>query len=199
MHGWVRGAPLGIGCLLVLLAEPARAQDPQVTAGEQTDLQRRREARCASLTESERRKTDICKTDEERREDEYQARVKQREAEERQEHSSFLRWLHTDVLWIPTESGNTTYGLVGVHVAIFRLGRFDVYGPPGVMLFRQREGSRSSVLPGYTWGVSIFLTELKLPGTMRRALVFADLTKCWTWGDIQNGMSMIGFSITWKK
>ena len=79
MHGRDRPASLWIGCLLVgMLVRPSLAQDPQA-AGEHTDLQRHRQAPCASLTEEERRQTEHCKTDEEQREDEYRARVKARE------------------------------------------------------------------------------------------------------------------------
>jgi hypothetical protein len=199
MHGRDRPAWLWIGCLLVgTMARPASAQDPQA-AGEHTDLARQREARCASLNETERRKTEACKTDEERREDEYEERLKAREEKERPTRSSFLRWVHTDGLWIPTESGNPTFGLIGVHVAVAKVGRLHIYGPPGVIVLRQRTQHGWMFRPGFTWGVSIYLTDVRFPGTSRAALLFANLTKCWTHGDQRNGMSMAGLSVTWKK
>lgn len=199
MHGRDRPASLWIGCLLVgTLVRPAMAQDTQA-AGEHTDLQRHRQTPCASLSEEERRKTDRCKTDAEKQEDDYRARVKAREAQEKGTRSSFLRWMHTDGLWMPTESGNPTYGLIGVHLAVARVGRLHVYGPPGVMLLRQKIGSGWMLRPGLTWGFSVYLTDFRVPGTTHNAQLFANLTKVWTHGDYRTGMSMAGLSVTWKK
>jgi len=199
MHGRDRPVLLWIGCLLVgFMAEPALAQDPQA-AGEHTDLQRQRTVYCASLTESVRRQTDICKTDEEIAEDEYQARLKAREAQEKSKHTSFLRWIHADGLWIPTDSGNPTYGLVGAHLAIANLGRIYFYGPPGVMVLRQRAHDGWMLRPGLTWGLGFYLVDFRVPGTTHTAQLFVNVTKVWTQGDVRTGMNMAGLSVAWKK
>lgn len=113
--------------------------------------------------------------------------------------TSFLRWLHADVLWLPLEEGNRTFGLIGAHVTVMRLGRIEMYGPPGVILLRQNYGDRTVVRPGYTWGFSIRLADVRVPGTQRRVTLFGDLARVWTYGDHRNGMTLGGFSITFKR
>ena len=199
MHDRRRSTCLWISCLLAgVMAEPLWAREPQSTGG-QTEAQRKREAKCASLPEPERRKTEECKTEEEQREDEYRRRVAAREVRERDPRSSFLKWLHTDALWVPAESGVDTYGLIGAHLVVAQVGRFHVFGPPGVILLRQRAERGVLVRPGLTWGLSIYLTDVKLPGTSRRVQLFVNLTKVWVQGDHRNGTSMVGASVTWKK
>ena len=126
------------------------------------------------------------------------ARKKPPPAEE-DSRTLFLRWLHADVLWMPLESGNNTFGLVGAHLTVMRLGRMEIYGPPGVILLRQRDGSRTVVRPGYTWGFSVRLADVRVPGTQRRVTLFGDLARVWTHGDHRNGMTLGGFSITFKR
>ena len=199
MHGRDRPASLWIGCLLVgVMAGPALAQDPQAV-GEHTGLQRGTNVQCASLNDPDRRPSDPCPDDGQAPQDEYEKRKKAQEEREKPKHSSFLRWLHTDALWIPTESGNQSFGLVGAHLAVARVGRLHIFGPPGVLVLRQRTRLGWQFRPALTWGMSIFLTDMRIPGTTRTAQLFGNLTKCWTQGDQRTGMSMAGLSITWKK
>jgi hypothetical protein len=189
---WIGWLPL-----VVTLADPVSAQAPQ-SAGQSTP-QRKRAVTCASLPEPERRATEECKTEEEKREDDYRRRVADREAKERESRSSFLKWLHTDALWVPAQSGVQTYGLIGVHLAVAQVGRVHIFGPPGVILLRQRSARGTLVRAGLTWGMSVYLTDLKVPGTARQAQLYINLTKAWTNGDYRNGASMVGLSVTWKK
>ena len=115
------------------------------------------------------------------------------------ERATFLRWLHTDVLWVPAESGNSTYGLIGVHLVVARVKRIDIYGPPGVMLLRQKTSTGWMYRPGFTWGMSIRLVDLKVPGVNRPLTAFINVSRCWTNGGEENAMDMVGFSFTWRR
>jgi hypothetical protein len=184
--------------LVVLIGTPLWAQDQDPPAA-QSKAERKREKRCASMPEEKRRQTDACKTDGERREDAYRKRIKEREEKEKAVHSSFLKWIHADGLWVPTESGGTTYGLVGMHVAVANIGRVYLYGPPGVMLLLEDTGRGRRATPAFTWGVSVYLIDFRVPGMSHTSQLFLDLAKCWTTGDRRTAMNMGGFSVTWKK
>ena len=154
---------------------------------------------CDSLSEKRRRRTEECKTPEEKAEDEYQALLKARMERERAKHSSFLKWFHIDGVWVPTESGVASYGLIGAHLAVANLGRVYFYGPPGVMLLLNDTSGGHEIRPALTWGVSVYLTEFHVPGVRRPAQLFLNLSKCWTRGGYQNGLNMSGLSVTLKK
>lgn len=151
------------------------------------------------MPEGERRKTDACKTDEERRWDDYERRQKEAEKKERISRTSFLKWMHVDSLWVPTVLGATTYGLIGAHLAVANVGRVYFYGPPGFMLLLEDGGTSRRVRPALTWGISVHLTEFRVPGTSRDAQLFVNLARCWTVGDASGGLDMGGLSVTWKK
>jgi hypothetical protein len=190
---------LWIGWLTIhVMAGSALALDVS-TAGAQSTQGSQREVPCASLSESERLKTERCLTDEERIKAEQEKRQREAQQREKATHSSFLRWVHVDALWIPAASGNQTFGLVGTHLAVANVGRIYFYGPPGVILLRQPNGHGWSYRPGFSWGFSVYLTEAKVPGTTHHARLFFNLTKVWTQGDYRTGMDMAGLSVTWKK
>ena len=159
----------------------------------------KQERYCAKLPEQKRRATEVCKTDEERREDEYQRRVAERLEKEKPTHSSFLKWLHFDGLWTPTTWGSGTFGLVGTHVTIANVGRVNFFGPPGVMLLLEDTGRSRSIRPAITWGISVYLMDFHPPATDNTAQLFLNLAKAQTFGDGRSGMDMAGLSITWKK
>src|SRR5262245_22680132 len=115
------------------------------------------------------------------------------------QHTSFLRWLHTDVMWVPTESGNATYGLIVVHLAVARIGGLDIQGPPGVILLRQRTEDGWMLRPGMTWGLSFRLTDFELPHFKRAVTMYANLSRVWTGGDSRMSMNLAGISLTWKR
>jgi hypothetical protein len=154
---------------------------------------------CAALPEKARRATEACKTDEERREDEYQKRVAERLEKEKPTKTSFLKWLHFDGLWAPTTWGAGTFGLVGTHVTIANVGRVNFFGPPGVMLLLENYDGVRSIRPAMTWGVSVYLADFQPPGAGHRAQLFLNLAKAQTFGSGQGGMDLAGLSITWKK
>src|SRR5262245_15377944 len=99
----------------------------------------------------------------------------------RSKKSMFLSALHTDVMWLPTSSGNDALGLVGAHFTVANIGRVYLYGPPGVLLLRDSsEGVRFH--PALTWGFSFHLADFKI-GPKHTVRLFANMTKVWTRGD----------------
>lgn len=181
----------------ILISADAIAQDVRTPPDESPPT--KQEIDCASLPEKKRRATEICKTDEERREDEYQRRVAERLEKEKPTRTSFLRWLHIDGLWAPTTWGTGTIGLVGTHVTIANVGRVNFFGPPGVMLLLEDTGEGRQVRPAMTWGISVYLADFRSPGTNNTAQLFLNLAKAQTFGDQRSGMDLAGLSITWKK
>ena len=90
-------------------------------------------------------------------------------------------------------------GIIGTHLAIANIGRLYIYGPPGVMLLRQRHGAEWMLRPAFTWGFSFYLTEFTIPGWEgQNAQLFVNVTKVWTEGDQRNGIDMVGLSLTFK-
>jgi hypothetical protein len=53
--------------------------------------------------------------------------------------------------------------------------------------------------PGFTWGVSIRLLDLKLPIAKRPVTAFINVSRCWTQAGEENAMDMVGFSFTWSQ
>ena len=181
--------------LMVLAASPSFAQPFR------TDLQagRERQVACDDLPESKRRQTDECKTIEERREDARREREREIAEREKPTHSSFLRKLHLDGLWIPTSTGTGQYGLIGTHIDVASAGRLHFFGPPGMMLVLENTDGGWKIKPVLTWGVSVFIGDVRLPGQKSQAQLFFNLTKSWSAGNFQIGRDMAGLSLTWKK
>jgi hypothetical protein len=181
--------------LLTFLSQPALAQkkpkEPRTEA--------ERVSVCSAMPEAERRQTEFCKTEEERREDAQQKRRKELEEKEKQTRTSFIRKLHLDGLWIPTSTGTGQYGLIGTHIDVASAGRLHFYGPPGLMLVLEQVDGGWRVKPVMTWGVSIFISDIHLPGQKSNAQLFFNLTKSWSAGSFQAGRDMAGLSLTWKK
>jgi len=143
---------------------------------------------------------DTCRSDEQKARDAaYQRVVKERLEREKPPHSSFPKWLHTDAFWMPTALGVSTYGVVGAHVVVANIERIYFYGPPGVMLVLDDSTGRRRVRPGLTWGVSILLFDLHIPGAQRTAQIYFNMAKCWTNGPYADAVNLAGLSLAWKK
>ena len=192
------GGRLLLALLLALLPLRALAQEEAPTP-EIDKIERARVKYCASLGEEKRRKTDACKTEEEKREDAYQKVVQERLEREKPSHTSFLRWLHLDALWMPTTFDGSMVGLVGSHMTVANIDRLNFFGPPGVILLMQNVGGEKKIIPALTWGFSVYLADIKMPGDQRKAQVYLNLTKVWETGNQNTGMDMAGISFTWKK
>ena len=85
------------------------------------------------------------------------------------------------------------------------MGRLQVFGPPGVLLLSVPDvnGDRRLTL-GYTWGLSVRLTDVALFGRSKDMTLFLNVSKVWTatGADSQgtgSGYDMMGFSIAPRK
>jgi hypothetical protein len=202
MHGRSRQALLGT-CRLLVCATLIPVLGPSsVAAEEQSGQVRPREIPCVSLdtdcrtTGIEIARAPAARPETVARDDGREARAPQRETSPR---SLFRKWVHLDVMWIPPSNNVEAFGIIGTHLAIANIGRLYIYGPPGVMLIRQRHGGEWMLRPAFTWGFSFYLTEFSIPGWEQDAQLFANVTKVWTEGDQRNGIDMVGLSLTFKK
>lgn len=125
-------------------------------------------------------------------------------AETQPKRWSFLTRVHLDGLWSTAATTGRSYGLIGSHVSLVDIGRIQVFGPPGVLLLSvpEADGSRRITL-GYTWGLSIRLTDVRLFGTKDMTL-FANVSKVWIAGNGGNGAlrgeyEIAGFSVAPRK
>jgi hypothetical protein len=125
-------------------------------------------------------------------------------AEEPPKHNRFLTRVHLDGLWSTTSSSGRFYGLIGSHLSLVDVGRLQIFGPPGVLLLSipEPDGSRRITL-GYTWGVSIRLTDVRPFGTKPMTL-FLNVSKVWITGGAENdgpsrGYDIVGFSLAPRK
>jgi hypothetical protein len=122
-----------------------------------------------------------------------------RNSQELSRWTSFLKWVHVDGLWVPAANQLDSFGVIGTHLTVANIGRLYIYGPPGVMLIRQRNGEQWMLRPAFTWGFSFYLNDFSVPGSGRTVQLFVNITKVWTEGDQRNGMDMVGLSVTFKK
>jgi hypothetical protein len=127
------------------------------------------------------------------------------EAEKGPKHTSFLTRVHIDGLWTTASSNNRFYGIVGSHVTLVDVGRLQVFGPPGVLLLSVPDvnGDRR-ITVGYTWGLSVRLTDIRLFSGTKDMTLFLNLSKVWTASSAErngtsSGYDMVGFSIAPRK
>jgi hypothetical protein len=114
-------------------------------------------------------------------------------------YARFLTRLTVDALWTPGQIDAGMYGLIGMHIAIAKVGRLYVFGPPGVLLVVENTPRGRLLRPGFTWGISYSLTDVRMPGTRRETQLYLTLGRCWVTGSYSNGLNMVGLSLTWKK
>ena len=123
-------------------------------------------------------------------------------AEAPAKHSSFLTRMHIDGLWTTAETTGRIYGLVGSHFSLVDVGRVQVFGPPGVILLSvpAMDGGRQVTL-GYTWGVSVRLSDMRLGD--RDMTLFLNVSKVWVNAQSETpnaqGFEAIGFSLAPRK
>ena len=126
------------------------------------------------------------------------------QAEARPKHTSFLTRMHIDGLWTTASTTGRVYGLVGSHFSLVDVGRLQIFGPPGVILLSVPDGAGGRrVTLGYTWGVSVRLTDARLFG-QRDMTLFLNVSKVWVnggggTGANARGFDAIGFSLAPRK
>jgi hypothetical protein len=124
---------------------------------------------------------------------------------EKTPHTSFLTRLHFDGMWSTTSTHGRIYGLVGTHMSLVDIGRVQVWGPPGVMLLTVPDGygGRRATL-GYTWGLSVRLTDMRMGAPTKNVTLFLNVSKVFI-GMPENstttsrGFDIVGFSIAPRK
>jgi hypothetical protein len=121
------------------------------------------------------------------------------EEEKPSKYTSFLERVHIDGLWSTPVTNGRSYGLIGSHLTLVDIGPVQLFGPPGVLVLSLPDGDGSRRLTiGVTWGLSVRLTDVTLPGDKPMTL-FLNLSKVWVGGetnDVTNsGHDIIGFSL----
>jgi len=126
-------------------------------------------------------------------------------AGEKAKHSSFLTRVHLDGLWTTTQNGSRFYGIIGSHVSLVDVGRLQVFGPPGVMLLTVPNGyGGRRVTFGYTWGLSLRLTDVRVGAPTKNLTLFLNVTKVFVASGASGvqatkGYDIVGFSLAPRK
>jgi hypothetical protein len=118
---------------------------------------------------------------------------------------SFLTRVHIDGLWTTTSTDVRMYGLVGSHISLVDVGRVQFFGPPGVIVLSvpTSRGTRE-LRAGYTWGISVRLTDVRLFAPSKNLTLFLTVTKVWVMGGPfdrlgPGGFDIAGFSLAPRK
>lgn len=117
-------------------------------------------------------------------------------AEEPERYGTFLTRLHLDGLWVTTSSGPRAYGLIGSHLTLVDVGRVQIFGPPGVLLLSVPDGAggRRTTL-GYTWGLSVRLTDVRMLSRTKNMTLFLTMSKVWVGGSDPEQIGARSFQI----
>lgn len=130
------------------------------------------------------------------------ANTSARLAREKTEKNTFLTRVHIDGLWTSTSTDARLYGLVGSHISLVDVGRVQFFGPPGVLLVSVPDASgQRRIRPGYTWGMSIRLKDVRLFAETKNLTLFLTVSKVWVPGGTTldrlepGGFDVAGFSL----
>src|SRR5436190_9921195 len=121
-------------------------------------------------------------------------------AEAHPRHSMFLTRMHLDGLAATSQSQARVYGIVGFHLSLVDIGRVQLFGPPGVLLLTVpgELGGRTETI-GYTWGLSVRLSDIRLNSRTKNMTLFLNISKVWTGaesaGGNTGGYDIVGLSI----
>lgn len=115
---------------------------------------------------------------------------------ERLVKNSFLTRVHIDGLWTTTSTDTRLYGLFGSHISLVDVGRVQFFGPPGILVLSVPDGRGSRELKmGYTWGMSVRLTDVKLFSPTKNLTLFLTMSKVWITGSAYDALNTGGFDI----
>jgi len=129
------------------------------------------------------------------------AQVKQ----EKQDHSSFLKYVHFDGLWTVAQFDTKyrtqqPFGILGMHVAIPMPGykRLQIIIPPGAMVFTYPYGRERKWAPGATFGGGLKLFEFDPRIVSSRAALHLNFVRAIIpiEENIKTQISMVGGSVT---
>ena len=129
-----------------------------------------------------------------------------RAAAEKVHKNTFFTRVHLDGAWTTTSTDYRMYGLVGSHISLVDVGRIQFFGPPGIILLSMPDGRGSHQLrPGYTWGVSVRLVDMRLVSPTKNMTLFLTVAKVWVTGGnaydrlAPGGYDIAGFSLAPRK
>ena len=115
-----------------------------------------------------------------------------------------LKHVHYDGGWTNSQAGPRVYGVFGTHLTMATVGRFYVWGPPGVLLVKRPEGPMEVRM---TWGIDFLIADIPMPfGQGRKVPLYLSVVKAFDKNEqqalekrINAGMDMIGFSVSIKR
>jgi len=112
--------------------------------------------------------------------------------------------VHLDGLWPMAQTGNSAFGVLGVHATVDIAGRFQVFVAPGAILLSLPNGHDSRELrPAMDWGIAYRCFDFTFPGIERRASLHINLARAWVMTGPTNivkaSVDLVGFSVTFKK
>jgi len=115
-----------------------------------------------------------------------------------------IKNLHVDGAWTSSEGGPRYYGLLGTHLTLAHAGRLYLWGPPGMLVLRRPEGRIEVKM---TWGIDFFVADVPVPGTTNFRLplyfsiakVFGKTEEAAIENNVNTGLNMVGFSVTFKR
>ena len=152
---------------------------------------------------------DACRTLAEWRDDEATAQLRGQQATARAQHEAPTKtiwWehVHLDAMWPMAQTGNSVFGVLGMHATVDVAGRFQVFVAPGAILLSLPNGPDSRELrPAVDWGIAYRCVDFTFPGIERRASLHINLARAWVMTGPTNllkaNVDLVGFSLTFKK
>jgi hypothetical protein len=152
---------------------------------------------------------DACRTLAEWRDDEETAQLRAQMAAARAQHEAPTKtvwWehVHLDAMWPVAQTGNSVFGVLGMHATVDIAGRFQVFVAPGAILLSLPNGPDSRELrPAVDWGIAYRCFDFTFPGIERRASLHINLARAWVMSGPTNAfktnVDLVGFSLTFKK
>lgn len=133
-----------------------------------------------------------------------QARVAVVGKQEEGPKTTWLKYVHFDLLWPAMQWQSSTYGVIGMHLATPVGGRLQIFTAPGAILLNlptRRGGRVWKVAANY--GIGYKVLNFTLPGS-HPASLHVNLAKTWLLSDtidLISGRStdFVGFSITFDR
>jgi hypothetical protein len=137
------------------------------------------------------------------REDYAAEQVRAKILAQRDEASKTTWWrhVHVDALWV-TPGASVSYGVVGIHVTLNVVGRWQIFVAPGAILLNVPTRQRTRAWqPATDLGISYRLIDLQLPGS-RQGTLHLNLARAWLLGGsdsfINSSVDLAGLSLTFK-
>jgi len=161
---------------------------------------------CRELADVEGTHADACRLLIAWRDDYATAQVRARllaarTAYEAPTHTTWWNHVHVDALWLGPNA-SMSYGVVGIHVTLKLVGRWQVFVAPGAILLNVPTSRGRAWQPATDLGLSYRLIDLALPGSHRQATLHLNLAKAWLLGGsesfINSSVDLAGLSVTFK-